>query len=78
MLHEARLTGVGQTGTIGVDKATSKVEVQVCEPQASVTVYVKLRLAPVQEAPAGRAGTELIFVVAPQPPVKLNPAAQAV
>jgi hypothetical protein len=78
VLHEARLTGVGQTGTIGVDKATSKVEVQVCEPQASVTVYVNVRLVPAHEAPAGRAGRELILVVALQPPVKLKPVDQVV
>lgn len=72
------MTAVGQVATTGGDAATTKVELQLCESLASVTVYVKLRLAPVQEAPAGRAGTELIFVVAPQPPVKLNPAAQAV
>ena len=68
-VQAGRLTGAGQTATIGVDGATSKVELQFCEPQASVTVYVKLRLAPVQEAFAGRAGTELILVVAPLPPV---------
>ncbi len=68
-VQAGRLTGAGQTGTIGVDGATSKVEVQVCEPQASVTVYVKVRLVPAHEALAGRAGTVPILVVARLPPV---------
>ena len=77
MLQAGRLTAVGHTGAIGVAVPTTKVEVQFCEPQPSVTVYVNVRLAPVYHAPAGRAGTELILVVAEQPPVKLNPAAHA-
>jgi hypothetical protein len=76
--QEGSVWSTGQVTTIAVAGGTMKVELQLCEPLASVTVYVKLRLAPVQEAPAGRAGRELILAEAPQPPVKLNPAAQAV
>ena len=72
------LTGDGQLGAIAVAAATTKVEVQLCEPQASVTVYVNDRLAPSQKALAGSVGTEAILVVALHPPVKLNPATQAV
>jgi hypothetical protein len=76
--QEGSVWSTGQVTTIAEAGGTTKVEVQLCESLASVTVYVKLRLAPVQEAPAGRAGTELIFVVAPQPPVKLKPVDQVV
>jgi len=78
VVQVGRLTAAAQVTTIGVVAATAKLEVQLCEPLASVTVYVKLRLAPVQKALAGSTGTEAMLVVALQPPVKVKPATHAV
>ena len=77
-MQVARLTAAAQVTTIGVVAATAKVEVQLCDPLASVTVYVNDRLTPVQAALAGRGGTEAMLVVAMQPPVNEKPATHAV
>ena len=64
---------VGQLMTMGVAGGTVKVEAQLLDPQASVTVYVKLREAPAQAASAGSAGMEAVLAVAEHPPVNENP-----
>jgi len=77
VVQVGRLTAGAQVTTIGVVAATTKLEVQLCVPQASVTVYVKLKLAPVQKALAGRAGMVARLVVPLHPPLKLKPAFHA-
>ena len=75
---QAAIVGaVGQLMTIGVAGGTVKVEAQLFEPQASVTVYVKLSEAPAQLASAGSAGMAAVLAVAEHPPVNEKPAFQA-
>ncbi len=46
-------------------------------PASFAALRVKLRLAPLHEASAGRAGMAAILLVGEHPPVTLNPADQA-
>jgi hypothetical protein len=63
-----------------VAAATLKVEeheaVATQYPAAFAAFRVKLRLAPLQEASAGRAGMEAMLLVGEHPPVTENPATQ--
>ena len=67
----------GQSIKIGSGGATVKVAVHVSELQSLVTIYSNDKLAPAQSTSPGRAGIELLLEVALHPPVKENPAVQA-
>jgi len=60
-------TSVGHVASIGTSAATLKVDMQSSELQWAVTLYVNVRLAPLQSTSVGSAGIEPIFVVTPQP-----------
>jgi hypothetical protein len=79
-VQAGRLTGAGQLAASVVAAATLKVEeheaVATQNPAAFAALRVKLRLAPLQEASAGRAGMEAMLLVGEHPPVTENPATQ--